>query len=301
MDVQAKALLKSFLCLSSRHRMKVQQNIRGSRTTGKIHSLATYNKYSTALKLAGEWTQEHLNIRHLRELNSTIAQQYLGYRAEKGIGQKQLDADRNALEFILGKGVLQRQKSGKEPNQSSRIYTAEQITLICQGQNSKNALATQIAYHAGLRAHELLTLQPIREASASNHRHWRNDRFERREGERYIVIGKGGLRREVMIPMAIVKSLEVQRLGQPCIVKDRGIEYEQYYDMGGGNRWSKSFSAASTRILGWSKGAHGLRHCYAQERMQELQTLGKRYFDARDVVSQELGHFRGDIVETYLR
>ncbi len=35
--------------------------------------------------------------------------------------------------------------------------------------------------------------------------------------------------------------------------------------------------------------------------MRELQGLGKAYYPAREIVSQELGHFRGDIVEVYLR
>ena len=95
--------------------------------------------------------------------------------------------------------------------------------------------------------------------------------------------------------------LEKQSLAQPRTVRDRGLDYRQYYDIGGGNAWSKSFSDASDRALGWSNGAHGLRHSYAQERMLELQDQGKNYYEARDIVSQELGHFRGDVVEIYLR
>lgn len=48
-------------------------------------------------------------------------------------------------------------------------------------------------------------------------------------------------------------------------------------------------------------GTHGLRHSYAQERITELQEAGKVYNEAREIVSQELGHFRADVVETYLR
>lgn len=40
----------------------------------------------------------------------------------------------------------------------SRAYTPEQVELIAQAQTEKNRLATRIAYTAGLRAHELLTL-----------------------------------------------------------------------------------------------------------------------------------------------
>lgn len=42
----------------------------------------------------------------------------------------------------------------------SRAYSTEQINLIAGAQTEKNCLATQIAHASGLRAHELLTLQP---------------------------------------------------------------------------------------------------------------------------------------------
>jgi len=55
-------------------------------------------------------------------------------------------------------------------------------------------------------------------------------------------------------------------------------------------------SSPGSRVLGWSHGDHGLRHSYARERMVELQGQGRHYREAR-----ELGHFRGDIDEVYLR
>ena len=118
---------------------------------------------------------------------------------------------------------------------------------------------------------------------------------------RYVVAGKGGLRREVLLGRDIAARLEARRLKTPREVRDRGIVYRQHYDISGGNTWSKSFTDASERALGWSNGAHGLRHSYAQERMAELQHTGKGYAQAREVLSQELGHFRADVVETYLR
>ncbi len=54
-----------------------------------------------------------------------------------------------------------------------------------------------------------------------------------------------------------------RRLESGRVVTDRGITYRQHYDIGGGNAWSKSFSETSSRALGWSHGAHGLRHSYA--------------------------------------
>jgi hypothetical protein len=60
---------------------------------------------------------------------------------------------------------------------------------------------------------------------ASSHRHWSPERFLGRDGVRYIVTGKGGLRREVMIPHDLAGGLEARRLEAARGVTDRGITY----------------------------------------------------------------------------
>ena len=301
MDVQARAVLKQSLSLTSRHAAKVAAGVAGSRSTGKIHSLATFDKYATVLAQAGEWAREAADVRHLRDLTADLAQDYLADRAAAGIGQKQLDTDRNALEFVVGKGSLDRELAISAAELRSRAYTADQVRAVLTSQDRRNAFATEIAWRAGLRAHELLTLRRSGEATAATHRCWSPDRFAGRDGERYVVTGKGGLRREVLVPRDLAARLEERKYRETLTTRDRGIVYRQHYDLGGGNAWSKSFGEASTRALGWSHGAHGLRHSYAQERMGELQARGFEYAVAREIVSQELGHFRGDVVEVYLR
>lgn len=122
-----------------------------------------------------------------------------------------------------------------------------------------------------------------------------------REGQRYSVIGKGGLIREVMIPDNLAQHLEDRRLDQAIKVIDRNIIYQQHYAIQAGRNWSQSFSRSSQHVLVWSNGAHGLRHSCTQERMDELRSQGLTREYALEVVSQELGHFRPDITEIYLR
>jgi hypothetical protein len=298
---QAAALLRQRLDLSSRHAAKAALGVKGARTTGLIHSIRSFEKHTASLRLAGEWAADRHGLRHLSALAAWQAQEYLEGRAAEGIGQKQLDAERNALEFVTGKGSLERVASLAIAPPKGRAYTREQALMVARCQDGRNALATRIAHAAGLRGHELLTLRRAGEARPSAHRSWRAERFAGREGARYVVTGKGGLRREVLLPADLAERLEARRLDAPRTVTDRGVRYEQAYDLNGGNRWSSSFTAASLRALGWSAGGHGVRHSYAQERMAELQGLGFAYREARDILSQELGHFRGDIVETYLR
>jgi integrase len=264
----------------------------------RIHSLGTARNYEQALTRLTQWLQEN-KLGDLKRVDAKKAHDYLELRGQC-VKQKTLDQERQAIQIHLNI-KLPVIKSELIEALKSRAYTVEQISLIKNSQTEKNRLATEIADAAGLRAHELLTLQPRKKRSTSTHRQWSTQRFSGREGEIYTVIGKGGLIREVLIPSLLAQRLEAQRLTIPVKIKDRKIHYEYHYSIGGGKDWSNSFSAASKRVLGWSHGAHGLRHTYAQSRMEELQRNGFIYHEALGIVSQELGHFRPYITEVYLR
>ena len=265
---------------------------------GKIHSVGTARSYSQALRGFAAYLRRHL-LGDLRSATEEAALQYLAERSQK-VGQKTLDLDRQAIQIHLGI-KLEIVCSSKETRLSTRSYTPAQVERIANAQSEANSLATRIAYHAGLRAHELFTLRPVGEQAASGHRQWSADRFIGREGERYSVVGKGGLAREVMLPRQLAMALEARRLAEPRLMIDRGVHYAQQYDIGGGRTWSQSFSAASKRELGFSNGGHGLRHSYAQERLPGLQQRGMTYDQAKATVAQEVGHFNKETTEAYLR
>ena len=264
-----------------------------------LQSQGTERNYEQALKGCAEFLKEN-RMDTLRELTADKAMAYLEARSQE-VSQKTLDMDRQALQAVLGE-KLEVVKSELDTTLSSRAYTPEQAALVAEAQSDKHSLATQIAENAGLRAHELLTLRPAEERPADTHRDYRDDRFAGRDNVAiYTVEGKGGLCREVAIDRNLAEKLEERRLDEPKTTYDRGIGYQQHYDLGGGKQWSDSFSKAAERELGWSEGAHGLRHEYAQERMNTLQSIGYEYREALEVVSQEMGHFRPEITEVYLR
>jgi len=295
METQARKLLTSrFLDLSSRHAAKSHGG-----STGKIHSLSTFQRYSQALGQAGKWMRQNHNLMLIDKMTPDLAKAYLVYRRDEGIGQKQLDNDRNAMQFMTGKlaRVIAWDKGSKE----SRSYSRDEMERIANRQKGHNALATRIAYDAGLRAHELLTLRRADEDAPSSSRAWRSDRFLGRTGERYVVTGKGGLAREVLLSHGLSLALEARRLDEPRQVTDREIHYQSHYNIGGGCAWSNSFSKSSKTELGLSRGAHGVRHGYAQSRFAEMKGRGLSDKDAKQILAQELGHFRIEIVEVYLR
>ena len=288
---QASAAVSAKIALgTSRH---------ANKDDGQIHSVRTAQAY--ALVLSGFTTFIKDNrLGDLKSATPDMAQAYLTEHQESGVSQKTLDQDRQALQCHLGL-QLERIFALKKTILKCRSYTKAQIQLIASRQSEKNALATIITHAAGLRASELQTLRPAAERSASSHRTWSADRFTSRNGVIYTAQGKGGLIREVMIPCELAARLETTRLDIPKSTTDRGVHYQQNYDIGGGKNWSTSFSRVSESRLGWSNGGHGLRHSFAQERMSELQGTGFSYRDALSVTAQELGHFSPTTTEAYLR
>jgi integrase len=265
----------------------------------ELKSQGTERNYEQALKGCTEFLKQN-RLEDLQHLTVDSAMAYLTARANE-VSQKTLDLDRQAMQAVLDQ-KLTVVKSELDTILSSRAYTPEQAALVAEKQTDKHSLATQIAENAGLRAHELLTLRPVDERPGDTHREYRADRFAGRECVAiYTVEGKGGLCREVAIDRELAIKLEERRLDEPKTAYDRGIGYKQHYDLGGGKQWSDSFSKAAQRELGWSEGAHGLRHQYAQSRVSTLQKNGYDYVNALEVVSQEMGHFRPDITLVYLR
>jgi integrase len=279
-------------------RSSASQANHAAQTLG-LDSVRTEKNYAGALKGVAAFLQEN-RLGDLRSLDAEKALAYLEIRGQE-VSQKSLDMDRQAIQAVLGE-KLPVVKSELSTTLESRAYTSEQAKMIADAQSEKHCLSTQIAENAGLRAHELLTLRPVEERQADTHREYRDDRFTGRDDVKiYTVEGKGGLCREVAISRDLADKLETRRLDEPRIVYDREVRYEQHYNLGGGKQWADSFSKAADRALGWSTGAHGLRHEFAQERMNTLQGNGYEYRDALEVVSQEMGHFRPEITEVYLR
>ena len=297
-EKQAAKAIKPLLAINqSRHTQK---------NDGKVHSVGTARQYESIYKGVANWLSTEHNER-LRYITADHASQYLTQRSVD-IQQKQLNNERRALELHLRHVqkepalTLPRQRSEVPTIEHSRAYTPQQIELVRSEQSERMALSTELAGSAGLRAEELLSLRRIDERPPSGHRQWSAELYQGRETwHRYTVQGKGGLVREVRIPETLAHQLETRRLDNPERVTDRGVHHMRVYDVVGGKSFSTMFSRNATQHLGWSEGAHGLRHSYAQQRMDELQNSGQHYQEALSIVSQELGHFRPDITQVYLR
>ena len=272
--------------------------------SGSIYSVGTARAYEQSLAQAAAWLRKTHHT-HLQKMTREQAQEYLQQRAAN-VRDKTLAQDRNALLLLPRVDDLDRMRTQIDTpgrlSEEPRAYTPVQVDMVRERQSEQHAFSTTLVEQGGLRGHELLTIRPLDERPPTTARDWTPDRWEGRENwPSYTVEGKGGLVREVRFSPDVAAALEARRLDAPRDVTDRKVHYEQHYDVSGGLKWSRSFSAASQRALGWSNGGHGLRHAYAQDRLEYHLDEGKSYTEAEALTSQELGHFRVRVTHEYLR
>lgn len=259
---------------------------------------------------------EREGISRLKDISADMAIREIQFLKSQGKSSSTINGYAKALsdmhQYLHGQAIdfgnLVPKRSSDAPT-CGRAYTKDQIREIIQHQSIEFGLMTEIAHAAGLRQSEFNTLRPASEFPA----HLPKARIDQlvdyrwagREGVYYTVSGKGGLEREVVIPHDISERLEAFRLDEPRTIHavrgEDGRSYEQHYDLPPGERWARDFTEKSNELFGWSHGSHGLRHSFAQERVQELQAKGFTWDQARLTVSQELGHFRLSETNTYLR
>ena len=281
------------------------------RQAGITQSVGTQNTYRDCLKVFCDFIKEN-QLGDLKNVSRDVVNRFLAHK-EATVGQKTCEKYKQAIQaYLHARGDLNKDQnlppvhSDTPQRLGRRAYTPTQVEMIQAHLTKSLAFSTELSYRCGLRAHELLTIRRIDEKRPDRRFHkdgtekktpWK---FADRDGEAYVITGKGGLTREIRIPSDLAERLEQLRLPEARRVTDRGIYYRQHYDIVGGKRFTDCFRRASIRALGWSTGAHGLRHSYAQERIRELQFHCK-YDLSKETVSQELGHFRPDITDAYLR
>ena len=170
-----------------------------------LQSVGTVRNYEQSLTRVSEFLQQN-RLGDLRSLTPEKAISYLEIRGQE-VGQKTVDMERQAIQCMM-QNVTQKLapterlpivKSEQTQILTSRAYTTQQVELIAATQTEKNALSTQLAYAAGLRAHELLTIARPDE-QPTDARPALDEKFSGREGVIYTVTGKGGLTRDVYFP-----------------------------------------------------------------------------------------------------
>lgn len=264
-----------------------------------IQSVGTLRAYCACLKLYFDWCDTN-SVSLGTQSGKRFLVAYLEEKAEI-YQQKTLCQHRMAIGAAFHK-QLAFVPSKLDTVLYARNYQLSEVLQLIQYIQARNAISILLCFYAGLRAHELATLQRLHEGTRSNTRPWHHNLFAYETNYTiYIVTGKGGLKRHVAIPNKLASIIELRRFPTPKTVRDREIYYQQNYDIGFGKSLSQCFTRSSLKHLRWSTGLHGLRHSYAKNRIKKLLSHGYELEAARLIVSQELGHFRSSVVNCYLR
>ena len=272
-----------------------------------LRSDRTVHRYIGDLSRAAERIQQHFGTLRLTAITREQAQAYIDARVNDGLRAATVQGYAKALETLPNIGTLTvPSRSQEAQNQESRAYTADQIRLVQSLLAPAARLATVVMVESGCRVEDLASLCPAEERPLSNARldQLRPDRFSGREDwPRFTFIGKGGHEYLSSVRPETARSLESIRLETPRDFIHRGLEHstKQYYALPAGNPLSQQWTRASQRALGYSHGIHGLRHTFAQQRVDELTRSGITWSLALERTSQLMGHYRTEEVLTYLR
>ncbi|HQR76401.1 MAG TPA: hypothetical protein PLR35_08240 [Burkholderiaceae bacterium] len=263
-----------------------------------IHSIGSQRIFATNLVGFARFLEVN-RAGNLKSFPLDAPEAYL-YARSLRVGEGQLRSDRWALQILTGRR-LPLFAPVRPQKLKPKAYTAEQIAAVAAHQTPLYAYSTWLAAAIGLRGMELITIGPLDQQPRDPRPTPRYLHAYMAPGVLYSVTGKGGLVRTVLVPWPFVAHLEARRRPFPVIVRHEGKNLTSYYDIPGGRRWAASFTEACRRTFEKSAGAHGLRHTYTQSRIDVLLGHDVPERDAKKAVSVEIGHFRVDVVEIYLR
>lgn len=282
-----------------------------SKASGAIlRSDRTVQRYQGDLGRAAEYIQQKYGLTRLKDITKTQAQEYLDQRLKEKIGVRTVQGYAKALELLplVSKLTLPSHTTDpKDERKKSRAYTLEQIKEIQKNMSLLSTrLATQVIVESGCRVQDLASMCLASERPLKNARLTKlhPDRFAGREDwVKVLFIGKGGHEYISTISPELANQVAKFRLYEPRDFRERGQENvvsKQYYDMPAGWRLSLIWTEASKRTFGFSRGIHGLRHSFAQERVGAMQKLDMTWDKILECVSQQMGHYRPEQVEVYL-
>ncbi len=283
-----------------------------SKTSGAIlRSDRTVLRYQGDLGRAAEYVQEKYGVTKLKNITHEQAQEYINLRLQENIRVRTVQGYAKALELlplVTELTVPSRSSDAQDKASGRRAYTQEQFKEIQQRLlNPAAKLAVQVILESGCRTQDLASLRFTADRPLQNARLNRlhTDRFAgREEWVKVTFIGKGGHEYMSSVSAQTAEALRDFSLLAPRDFRERDQENvvtQQYYDLPVGKQLSQLWTQASKRTFGFSRGIHGLRHAFAQERVRELQEHGMTWQKALECASQLMGHYRAEQISTYLR
>lgn len=274
---QVGQILKSYSGIGeSKAKSREESNLKDSRGTmkvsDKIHSYKSYENAKSDLKSLATFAKAQ-GVNDITKINNQIITDYAIQRAKEGISYKTISNQISNFSKVANSLSINKQKlqSIREQikeiapisTQESRAYSNHTLNLARQLQSPKTAISTQLQQEYGLRMNEAT--------------HFRlNDNI-------LTTQGKGGY----IITKEITQELADKI--KPYLTNQKFTHSNSTYEKELRVTYEKVATKSDTK---WN-GTHGIRHTYAQTRLEQGAT--------KEEISKEMGHHREEIIETYIR
>lgn len=269
-------------------------------------SYETRYRYKDGVKHFAKFMAETYKKQNLNKIENKHLESYIEQMMECGYSNSYITTNLSAIRFFIDQykdssyiksnkefGAIARNKNERigpdrawEPEEIKKM---QKLAMI-EGQ-ARIADMIQIAVDHGFRIHEVIRLERVDLQKGL------------KEGSIKIK-GKGGLVRKVPVQNRahIEKLIETTPIRQAKIFVYENEKGHQVIEMAQQfiykNRDKVQINENEDR---GSLTFHGLRHTYAQNRYQELRHDDKNIKESRKQVSLELGHFRVEITDIYLK
>jgi len=281
----------------------------------EITSYGASKSYGDAWHQFAQWAKVNEGIRDIQQLNADIAQSYLEHRIEQGVKLSTYEKEASALskmELALQKqaevrgieregnlrpGIAETRETAKtslEQNSETRAYERPEA-IIAGLKDERHQLGSKLQLESGGRISEASQIRENQLGGLATDVH-----TGKQIGVINLVGGdtKGGHSHPISVTPQTYAQLENAIKNGPTITTKSGEGKAFKIEKTG---YSQAVRGAAIASGQEPTGTHGLRHNFAQNRMQELQQNGKSFDAALKIVSQEMGHHRPSITLTYLR
>ena len=241
-----------------------------------IHSYESYRAVFSTIKNIAEYAKKHYNVKSIDKIDNNIIQMYFLGKIADGVSYKSISNQVSHLskvkdEFQYTKDQLERVRFSangvaKKQNLQPRAYKQTLLDKI-KLENSKLQTTFELQRELGLRISAAISIN------------LNNQLHKHQDGYTLTFKEKGGKISEKNISIELVNKIKENS-------KDGLFNVSQ-------STYTKSLKKEVIRNGGKWTGTHGMRHSYAQNRLEEGYS--------KQNVSENMGHIREEITDTYLR
>lgn len=270
----------------------------GHNVSEKIHSLKSKDQFMQVTKAILQHQKDHFKISpDIQNITAEHLKSFINHKIEKGLKYDSISTYMSQFHKLsIAVQKIPDKRSNKVKEKQEPNYNLNDIKNIrattkqeaISNTHTNRSYINPSAIQAHLSDKSLISFRLQNEMGLRVAAATRINAKQLKDNNRLQFKNKGGKLQTVKLDKSLYNDLK------NSIQKNSGhyIKYQEYL---------KDFKAAVKMSGQKYFGTHGLRYSYAQSKFNELQKQGMTSLQAKQKVSNDLGHTRADITEHYLK